>query len=115
MRFDLAEQLQEAWVQNFTCLIARLNIFSWNFLSGQFFTCPNCQVTHFLLKRFNGPPFYLSYCQVTHFIFVLGTFYLAKFLLQSSYLFSLTSLVEDQAALYWIGRGLHTQLNLYLR
>ena len=24
MRFDLAEQLQEAWVQNFTCLIARL-------------------------------------------------------------------------------------------
>jgi len=50
MRFDLAEQLQEAWVQNFTCLIA-----------------------------------------------------------------SLASLVEDQAALYWIGRGLHTQLSLHLR
>lgn len=50
MRFDLAEQLQEAWVQNFTFLIA-----------------------------------------------------------------SLSSLVEGQAALYWIGRGLHTQLNLHLR
>ena len=32
MRFDLAEQLQEAWVQNFTCLIARLNSFCWIFI-----------------------------------------------------------------------------------
>jgi len=50
MRFDLADQLQEEWVQNFTCLIA-----------------------------------------------------------------SLSSLVEDQASLYWIGKGLHSQLNLHLR
>ena len=29
--------------------------------------------------------------------------------------FSLSSLVEDQASLYWIGKGLHSQLNLHLR
>ena len=29
MRFDLADQLQEEWVQNFTCFIARFAISTW--------------------------------------------------------------------------------------
>ena len=59
----------------------------------------------------------MPYCQVFNFCMVpiMWWWKLLGYYFSSPRSFSLSSLVEDQASLYWIGKGLHSQLNLHLR